>query len=1273
MPADPEGFAKSVSEEIQRFAGLSVPGRVVVQEKFIIFIYLRRKHSLVTRNWFVRFAAVASLLAVMAWGAAGQVPARIAGQIKNEERVVLNGTTSSLIRASVDTGRMASGQTLGRMVLMLAPSAEQEQAAAQLVSDLHDSSSPSYHKWLTPAQFGQQFGVAEEDTAKVKQWLEGQGFTVHQVGQSRRFIVFSGTAGQVEQAFSTQMHTYKYNNQKFIANSTEVQLPAALVPVVRGVVRLHSDPRTETTYRGGKVHFDKKTGKFEGGDGGHYLTPADFAKIYNVQPLYDAGIDGSGQFIAIVGRSNIDVQNVRDFRNLLGLTPNDPQVIVNGDDPGQTQDMDEAMLDVTWSGAVAPKATILFVVSQSNFADGVDVSASYIVDNNLAPVMSTSYGSCESSLGTLENAFYNALWQQAAAQGITSFVSAGDNGGAGCDDPGSGQYASGGLAISGISSTPYNVSVGGTQFDDVDNPSAYWSATSDPTTGLSALGYIPEKVWNESSNDPSAVGLWAGSGGVSSLYAKPNWQSAPGVPNDGKRDIPDFALTAALHDGYIVCLFGSCGYGDYFYVFGGTSASSPAAAGIMALVNQSLAGQRQGVANYAFYKLASIAGVYHDVTKGDNKVPDSLGQFTVGYSAGTGYDLASGLGSFDANALVNNWATASSAAGSATTLAFKGGQPTTVVHGSSVALQSKVTCSGAGCKAPTGEVALLAAPASGTSVGVGSGLLTPATPSSTANVVTAAVPGGTYGITARYGGDGKYYSSTSNPVQLTVTPEASQTYIGAVAGGSYTTAPINVGYGIPLLVGVIVAGNSGSGFPTGQIALLADGQPATTVSYDPGTGNTTPSPLTLNFGEHSTIVAPGVNSISQSSTISYLPPTQSLSAGTHQLQATYPGDASFGTSTSNTYNFTVTKADTLIADFFPVGTPVANVPVHFAGQIAFQNLGYAPYTGTVTITDTTSGSPVVLGSGPITMQYGGSYDVPVTFKTAVTHALVVNFSGDVDTNPSIGKYFVPIGANAPPNVNLMADVSNAVVGSPVNLSAQVTSDVRQYTATGNVTFLDGTTTIGTAALDGTGTATLVVKTLVAGTHTISANYAGDTILTASGSNPILEMIADYTMQAQPANLTIPSGQSGTASISIIPLGGSTQTVQVSCGNLPVGITCSIAPASVTLDGLNPGSVKVTVNAHPATASNAIKGRLWGATSTLAFAGLLLPFIRRKHLKTLLAASAILVIGLYAAGCGGSSGSSSNTTAAGTYVVNVTASGGAGSSAKVVPIVVTVTN
>ncbi len=389
--------------------------------------------------------------------------------------------------------------------------------------------------------------------------------------------------------------------------------------------------------------------------GSHYMSPGDFATIYNVNPLYNTGIDGSGTSIAIVGRTHPSSTNWSTFRSTMGLPINPPQVIVNGTDPGSvsTGENDEADLDVEWSGAVAKNATIKFVVSKSTSStDGVDLSAQYIINNNLASVMSTSFGDCESSLGTAAMSFYNNLWSQAAALGITSFVSTGDSGAAGCD---SGSASVGtGRAVSGLASTPYNVAVGGTQFNE--GSGSYWNSTNG-AGDTSAISYIPEVAWNESGTAGSSCppgdtcsGLWSTSGGASTTYSKPSWQVAPGVPADGKRDIPDVSLSAAGHDGYLVQTAGA------LHVFGGTSASSPSFAGLMALIVQKT-GQRQGNANLRFYQLANAqygsggAVVFHDITSGNNSVPG-----VTGYATTTGYDLATGLGSVDANALVSNWA-----------------------------------------------------------------------------------------------------------------------------------------------------------------------------------------------------------------------------------------------------------------------------------------------------------------------------------------------------------------------------------------------------------------------------------------------------------------------------------------------------------------------------------------------------------------------------------------------------------------------------------------
>jgi hypothetical protein len=1216
---------------------------------------------------------------------------RVLTQIRDEERVVVNGTTSPLLKASVDTGRMAGGEKLGRMLLMLAPTADQEQEAAKMVAALHDSSSPSYHKWLTPAQFGQQFGVASEDAAKVQQWLQGHGLIVHEIGQSRRFIVFSGTVSQVEQAFATEMHTYSYKDRKFIANSKNVQIPAALAPVVKGVVRLHSDPRLPSLKIGEKIGVNRKTGKIEGSYGQHILGPADFAKIYNVKPLYDAGIDGSGQTIAIVSRSSLvdsnyginGLQDIHDFRVAMALPPNDPEMIVNGDDPlvFSYSDTLEAMLDVTWAGAVAPMAHIKVVASQSNFADGIDASAAYIVDHNLAPIMSTSFGACEQALGSVQAAFYNSLWQQAAAQGITSFVSAGDDGGAGCDSQSSGLFAAGGLAVNGIASTPYNVAVGGTQFDDTANPDAYWSVSADPTTLLSALSYIPEKVWNESSNDPFSTSLWAGSGGVSTIYSKPDWQTAAGVPSDGKRDLPDFSLAAAGHTGYAICFQGSCANPSLIFVLpvGGTSASSPSAAGIMALVLQKLGSQPQGLANYVFYRLAATPGVYHDITKGDNKVPDNNGQFTVGYAAGPGYDLATGLGSFDASALVNNWAAAASTAGSSTTLSLGNGQATTVVHGTPIAFNTRVSCTGAGCKAPTGEVALQATSGTGDVVGVGAGSLTPASPTSAAGISSPTVPGGTYGVAARYSGDGTYYASTSNSLSVTVTPESSQMQMGGVSGGNFTTAPISIAYAEPVPLWIAVAGNSGVGHPSGQLTLLVDGNPATTVGSD----FQSPNNLILNYGEKSTVFGNGTMPTSQSSTQPNL--SAGLTAGTHQLQATYPGDNSF-TGSQTTYSLNITKVGSFFADFFTLGSAVVNVPVTLEGQLALAlpNGGCAPYGGTVTATDYTGATPVVVGKADASQMYCDSYFVPVTLTSTGTHTIRMSFSGDSNVNASTATYVVNVLANESSSTSLSVDLPIAQPGSPVTLTAQVASPVKLHSIAGQlVTFFDGNTSLGSAALGGTPidlgggsvglTAQLIISNFAPGVHNLTAKYAGDSVLAASDSSsgPVTVTISDYVVQALPSNLTIQAGQSGTATLTIIPLGGSTQTVQLSCGSLPVDISCSFTPTSVTLDGANPATVKVTVRTALTSASAATGMRMLGAASTLAFAGLLLPFGSRRRRKSMLGLLTILVIAFCGVGCGGGS-SNSNVAHQGVYVVNVTASAGTGSVAKAIPLVVTVT-
>ncbi|MGC2021883.1 MAG: S53 family peptidase [Candidatus Sulfotelmatobacter sp.] len=641
-----------------------------------------------------------------------QVRDRITSFIDDDQRVTLRGNVHPLAQAQYDAGAVATDFPMEHMLLTLLPDSTQQDVLNQLVDAQHNPESPYYHQWLTPEQYGERFGVSDADTAQIVSWLQEHGMQVEEVTAGRRSIIFSGTAAQVQTAFHTAIHTYKIGDEVHHANVNDPEIPAALVQVVGGVVSLH-DFHSEPMH--GLVR--KPSLDFSSG-GAYYLAPADFATIYDLNPLYQQSITGSGQSVAIVARSNINIADARQFRTFFGLPANDPQIIVNGTDPGiwSANEETEADLDVEWSGAVARSATIKFVVSKStNSSDGVDLSAQYIVNHNLAPVMSTSFGLCEASLGSSGNSFLNSLWQQAAAEGITVFVSSGDSGAAGCDSA-SALTATHGRAVNGLCSTPYSVCVGGTEFNDLANPTLYWSPSNSSGTQASALSYIPEVVWNASGPD---YGLWASGGGASAVYAKPSWQAGTGVPADGKRDVPDVALSSAGHDGYLIYQNGE------LYVVGGTSAASPSFAGVMALVVQNTAA-RQGNASVAFYSLASKqraggASVFHDTTIGNNSVP---GQ--AGFNATVGYDQATGLGSINGSILVNHWADATTppsfhAALSANSLSVTGGSNksltlnVTVSGGFNAAVTFSITGLPGGVS-DTFTPAKLSAPGSGSSV-----------------------------------------------------------------------------------------------------------------------------------------------------------------------------------------------------------------------------------------------------------------------------------------------------------------------------------------------------------------------------------------------------------------------------------------------------------------------------------------------------------------------------------------------------------------------------
>jgi len=593
-----------------------------------------------------RVILATALLAGLTSASASTSFARPHRSIDDNDTVVLSGNIHPHARPESDVGATDPALVMERMVLSLRMPADKQEELNRLLADQQDPASPDYHRWLTPEQFGERFGAEQDDIDELTAWLTSHGFTVEKMPKGRSWINFSGTVAGVERTFRTRMREYHINGRRRHANDRDPEIPRGITDLVNGIVSLHNFPRKTMNSGIRQLAQEELIPEYTSGSR-HYISPADFATIYNVNALYNEGVDGSGQSIAIVGRTHPSSTNWSSFRSQMGLPANPPLVIVNGTDPGDqgADENGEADLDVEWSGAVARNATVKFVVSAStNTTDGVDLSAQYIVDNNLAAVMSTSFGQCESLMGSAENAFYRNLWQRAAAQGITSFVSSGDSGVAGCS--GASATSATVKGVNGLASTPYNVAVGGTQFNE--GGGTYWNSVNGAGYS-SAIGYIPETAWNESATVTGGSGLWSTGGGVSSIYSKPAWQVSPGVPADGKRDVPDVSLTSAIHDGYLVRTQGSLS------VIGGTSAAAPAFAGLMALIVQKT-GQRQGNANPRLYQIGNAqygsggAKVFHDIVSGNNSVPG-----LTGYAAATGYDLATGLGSVDAYALASQF------------------------------------------------------------------------------------------------------------------------------------------------------------------------------------------------------------------------------------------------------------------------------------------------------------------------------------------------------------------------------------------------------------------------------------------------------------------------------------------------------------------------------------------------------------------------------------------------------------------------------------------
>ena len=604
---------------------------------------------------------------------------RIVRPIDNSSTVRLQGTLVPRARAELDRGPVAATMPMQHMSLVFARTAQQQTALDQLLTEQQDRTSSNYHKWLTPEEFGDRFGLAQPDVDVIAAWLISQGFTIDDIARSRTWIAFSGIAAQVEAAFHTPIDNYLVDGTLHYAPSVEPAVPDALSGVVSAISGLH-DFRPHLHSRARRVN-PQLTSSISGN---HFIVPGDFGTIYDL-PDYASGVfqpgnDGTGQTIGIVGQTStngtIAVSTVSSdtatFRTVSGL-PAANLTLVPVASPTQfaSSDADEANLDVQWAGSVAPNAAIVFVYSP----DALDTSLQYLVNQNLASVISLSYGLCEaqsSDIATVERYLV-----QANAQGQTVTAAAGDNGAADCDGTAQTPVATAthGLAVDYPASSVYVTAMGGTELtgDSTATPvngvapaQTYWNSSSNANdTSASAFWYIPETTWNDTATTGTNV---ATGGGFSNQFTKPSWQNNDGVPpsvDNGMRDVPDLVLAASPnHDGYIICSQGSCQTGyrlnsnQTFTVIGGTSAAAPSFAGVVALANQRL-GSRQGNINPQIYSLAaSSQWAFNDITTGNNMVVCTVGTTNcasspIGYSAGPGYDLATGWGSIDASGFLN--------------------------------------------------------------------------------------------------------------------------------------------------------------------------------------------------------------------------------------------------------------------------------------------------------------------------------------------------------------------------------------------------------------------------------------------------------------------------------------------------------------------------------------------------------------------------------------------------------------------------------------------
>jgi len=1124
-----------------------------------------------------------ALVAALAAPQPPSAPPRVAGPVNESARVPLPGNLHPLALSASDQGLVDPSLPTGRMLLLLARSPAQQSALQDFLRAAHTPGDPAFHHWLKPAEFARLFGPAASDLAAVTAWLQSHGLTVTKLHAGS--IEFSGTVAQLGEAFHTRLHRYAVHGESHLSAAAEPSIPATLAPVLAGLASLNDfQPHPQLKLLGSaafnaNTHLVTPTWTYPASSGASYaLAPGDFATQYDIKPVYASGITGAGQSIAIVSESNIDLSLVQAYQSLFALPANLPVVVVDGQDPGQAPGQNsaalEAYLDVEIAGAIAPKATLLLYTSAgSALTNGLTLAALRAVEDDQAGIISVSYGECEAELGQGGNAFWNALWQQAAAQGQSVFISSGDSGSAACDSPAqAAAYA--GLAVNGIASTPYNVAVGGTDFYYSQYASGFSAIAaqlagfwSSPTTApaVSLLLPVPEQAWNnffglnlaDGGNPASlpAQTIAAGGGGPSSAalypaagYPKPAWQSGSGVPADKLRDLPDLALFAG--NGFNSSFYPICANpGDcanlnssgavVITAVGGVSAAAPAMAAIQALVNQS-ASSWSGQPDFVYYPLAAKQpSVFRDVSTGTNQVlcypgtPNCVSGASgnvfsywveTGYPATTGYDQATGLGSVDVANLIKYWSSVSFKP-TTTTLAVS---PSTLVHGKTATVTATVApASSTGT--PTGSIALTAADGLPGSTGLDNLPLTAAS-------VYAPIdnlPGGTYQITAFYGGDSTFSASKSAPLTVTVTPETGTLQ---TTGWAWNPSDLNL---YPLTPGMTV--------PYGAQILLD----AQLVSANATlSGQPTPATGAVTFNDRT---ASSTTTSTQPLNVAGLAEwaTGTFAPGVHTVGESYSGDPSYAPASLPTAaSFTVIPGATTltVTPFATTAAAGSSLTVQVQMATGYLPLSGALPTGNVTLTlgSLTSTAPLQ----PFGPAGSSTLQAVVSFTNLPAGILPVSASypGDTNWQPSAasGPTVIALSSKPTPTVVLTASSANPSPSQTLTLSAAVAAPSGKAAPTGTVLFTGDAQTLTYAATLAAGSASVSFPAYAAanGVNLFTAVYQGDSNYTPATSNPVSVTIpqTDFSLTTPTPELAIAPGKSATAVLQLNPINGFTGTV-----------------------------------------------------------------------------------------------------------------------------------